>query len=585
MNKTVTRFISVLLITAFVTASLSSCARQSASEHEPITIVTAGRDYTEFETELKKVYPEVNLKFISYKGKNPVHYLNKLLEAGQAPDIFTSGLLPDPQSQKEHLIDLSGYEFTAEYSASRLSECSVEGAIYMIPYDYSVLGITYNKTLFEKHSWSVPTSFEELKELVPKIKEANVELCATSLEAASSGFQYLFSLGDTGFLRTLDGLEWVEKFLCGDAVADSIWDETISYMQEWIDLGIINGKWYGRTASQVQSQFIKGNTAFYISNKPFRLTQYEDGTGDRYGIMPWLSVDGSNNRYITNAGGYIGINSELEKIENKQKLEDAIKVLTYASTDEGQRHLPIYSSSSGYDYRNNEHTVSELERIHAVLDEGYSAPITYNGWENVIIPIGNECLKWCAGISTGEKVISVMNSAVSDSLNDRLHFHAEVTEDLTTEETAKLVGTAFAKSAGADCALISLGDYHDGKENEFGVNGHLFDSYITDDDISMINPYGWVETIKTFELSGKEIKKLAADGFDLYSDGMPFPYVLTVSGDDNLSDDRIYTAVICGYTDEIQLKGKMKDTKIKGMDSIRDYLTDLGTVGKKNICG
>ena len=118
-----------------------SCTDNSETVHEPITIMTARNDYTQFEKAFKKAYPEVNLQFVSYSGHNSTSYLHRILEAGQAPDIYTSNVLPDAELQKEHLIDLSVYDFSTKYAVSRLNECSIEGSIYMLPCNYSVLGI------------------------------------------------------------------------------------------------------------------------------------------------------------------------------------------------------------------------------------------------------------------------------------------------------------------------------------------------------------------------------------------------------------------------------------------------------------
>ena len=166
INKLATLLLA--LITAVMT--FASCMGQSEAVHEPLTIITAHKDYTQFEKAFKQAYPEVNLQFISYSGHNSTSYLHKILEAGQAPDIYTSNILPDKELQKQYLIDLSGYDFTSKYAVSRMNECSIEGSIYMLPCNYSVLGIYYNKTLFEKHEWEVPSSFNELEELIPKIK-------------------------------------------------------------------------------------------------------------------------------------------------------------------------------------------------------------------------------------------------------------------------------------------------------------------------------------------------------------------------------------------------------------------------------
>ena len=580
----------VKMLTAYFLAviiaclSFSSCMGNSEAVHEPITIITAHKDYTQFEKAFKEAYPEVNLQFVSYSGHNSTSYLHRILEAGQAPDIYTSNVLPDKELQKEYLIDLSVYDFCTNYAISRLNECSIEGSIYMLPCNFSVLGIYYNKTLFEKHGWTVPKNFHELEALVPKINEANVDISATSLEFSGNGFQYLFNLGDTVFLRTPEGLDWTEQFFGGKVTADAAWKDTIEYMQKWIDHGIINGEWYGKTTDEAISHFCEGNTAFFIHGGIFRFSQNEDGTGDQYGLMPWLSIDGSNNRYITNTVCYFGLNAELEKPKNKQKLQDALKFMAFISTEEGQKLLPGNKQQFLPLEEGNEDAAEEYGGIMEMLNAGFSAPLAYAGWEDLIVPVGGECLKWYAGKSTGEQVIAEMNRSLKNSIENQTASFAEITEDLTLEETARLVGSAFIEATGADCSLISLGAYHDGKENEYGVNGCLWKGPVTDEIISTVNPLGWVDTVKTFTLTGEKIKQLADEGFDLYGDGNPFPYVLTTAVSAELDDVRLYTVVICGYTEEIKNIGSINNTRICGMDALREYLTRLGSVAKSNIC-
>ena len=298
--------------------------------------------------------------------------------------------------------------------------------------DWNVLVFSIiNKTLFEKHGWSVPTSFIELEELIPKIKEANVDVSATGLEFTGNAFQYLFNLGDTKFLRTPEGMEWIEQFLSGNATADSAWKDTIEYMQKWIDLGIINGRWYEKTTNDAKSHFMQGNTAFYIDGGLFQFSQNDDGTGDRYGIMPWLSEDGSNNRYITNTACYFGLNANLEKPENKPKLQDALKFMEFISTEEGQRLLPGSQKQLLPLSEDGTETSEEYSEIMKMLDAGFSAPLAYAGWEDLIVPVGSECLKWYAGKSTGEEVIAVMNRALQGSIENKTNSYADVLEDLT----------------------------------------------------------------------------------------------------------------------------------------------------------
>ena len=375
----------------------------------------------------------------------------------RAPDIYTANILPDKDLQEKHLVDLSVYSFSANYAVSRLNECSVQGAIYMLPCNYSVYGIYYNKTLFEKHGWKAPASFSELEELAPKIRAANVDLCATVPEYTGYGFQYLFNLGDTVFLRTPEGFEWVDQFLSGRTSADQVWEDTLAYMQKWIDLGMINGDWFGKTTDEAKNHFMEGNTAFLVHGGNFRFSQNEDGTGDRYGILPWLSEDGFSNRYITSTTCYFGLNADLERPENKQKLQDALKFMEFVSTEEGQRLLPGGENQLLPLLDEKLHAADEYREVVQMLNAGFSAPLAYAGWEDLIVPVGTECLEWYAGQSTGEEVIAVMNRTLRNSKENRMGAYAHVAEDLTLEETAELVG---ARQRGKRCSQRG----HDGRD-------------------------------------------------------------------------------------------------------------------------
>ena len=48
---------------------------------------------------------------------------------------------------------------------------------YMLPSAYSCIGITYNKTLLEKHGWKLPKSFHDLEKLAKKAKKSRGNSC------------------------------------------------------------------------------------------------------------------------------------------------------------------------------------------------------------------------------------------------------------------------------------------------------------------------------------------------------------------------------------------------------------------------
>lgn len=143
------------------------------SDHEPLTILSPFRNISAFLDLVKEKYPEINLEVVPYSGANMTAYLQARLRSGDMTDIFcTTAYLPGLEDLSNKLLDLSGYSFSSNYAEARLADVSVDGAVYFLPTYYTCIGITYNKTLLEKNGWKLPTTFKELKELAPKVKEA-----------------------------------------------------------------------------------------------------------------------------------------------------------------------------------------------------------------------------------------------------------------------------------------------------------------------------------------------------------------------------------------------------------------------------
>ena len=238
---------SVCLILACVAATgLIGCGKtdEASKKHEAITFMAPYMDVDSFIEEVHKTYPEIELEVVPYSGANTTVYLNTILEENDLPDICTLSLYdPELQDLSDRMLDLSGYAFTDNYVESRLKEVSDDGAIYMLPSAYNCFGITYNKTLLEKHGWTLPQSFQELEQLAKEAEDAGVQLCLPQIQYPGYGFQYLCNIADTGFLSSLDGRQWRKDYLSGKAnVSDTKgMMDSMEYIQKWKDLGMLDG--------------------------------------------------------------------------------------------------------------------------------------------------------------------------------------------------------------------------------------------------------------------------------------------------------------------------------------------------------
>lgn len=589
-----TRLLCGLLALMCAGTLLFGCGKkaETADEaHSALTICNPFRDVNAFIEVVHKYYPEINIEVIPYAGSNGTAYMQGQLRSGEMPDIYmTSVYVPGQFDSADKLIDLSGYDFTDNYVQARLRESATEdGAVYMLPNFFNAIGITYNKKILQENGWELPTSLKEMEELAPKVREAGYTFCLNQLQYPGYGFQYLCNILDTGFLNTMDGRKWQDAFLNGEATFAGTPEmvENLQMLQRWRDLGILNNERQFEDDASVAAEMAKGNTLFMLgSNNDF--TNYNADPND-FGLMPYLSENGEQNIFMLSVGRYVGLNKKLEEPGNEQKLEDALHVMEILSTSEGMdamnSPMPTTSLSPLKDAPVVEGTYYS-EEVLEQINAGYTAPFIYAGWENMIVEDGNAAISFICGEIDLEQLTAALDENQKLQTDNSGQIFTTVTETISTEDCARLVGTVFAKAANADLALISMDkwfpeNHHDG--NKDGVSGQLFALPVTDLEITSILPSGWRGNIETYRLTGERIQELLDTGFDYGDHGFYFPYQMVTKDGFALEKDATYTVVICGASDALREEGNVQDTGILGLTAMEDYLSQFDTFSAKNI--
>ena len=577
---------SVCLILAFVAATgLIGCGKtdETSKKHEAITFMAPYMDVDSFIEEVHKTYPEIELEVVPYSGANTTVYLNTILEENDLPDICTLSLYdPELQDLSDSMLDLSGYAFTDNYVESRLKEVSDDGAIYMLPSAYNCFGITYNKTLLEKHGWTLPQSFQELEQLAKEAEEAGVQLCLPQIQYPGYGFQYLCNIADTGFLSSLDGRQWRKDYLSGKAnVSDTEgMMDSMEYIQKWKDLGMLDGSNSDPIDDAVtKDDFIKGNTLFMLGSQN-GITD-SDATTDEFGLMPYLSEDGSQNVYILSVGRYYGLNKKLE--DDSQKLEDALKVMEVLSTVEGTSSLYPETSlkASLLPFKDAKADDTYYGDIADAINAGNTAPLIYSGWENTLVTTGTKMLEYMQDKATIEDVVKQLEDDQESVVNNKPEVITTTAEVISQENCAKLVGRCFAEATGSDLALVSLGTWISGNglnQNNDCVSMKMYAGDITVDDLSAMIPTGWTRTIQTVSLTGKQIKDLHKEGYDAVGTGNNYPYVLVSPTE--LEDDKSYQVAISGISEKLASETEVTDSGIVGLDAAKEFFGQFKTLSE-----
>ncbi len=562
--------------------------REESGGHEPITMVSTFRGMSQFADLVNEKYPEINLEIIPYSGANMTSYLCDELTTGNMPDIYvTTVYSPGQEDISDRLMDLSGYDFTNNYAEARLRDVADNGAIYLLPVYYNCVGITYNKTLLEEHGWTLPTTFAELEELAPKVKAAGCDLAVNQGVLPGYGFQYFCNILDTVYLNTLEGRKWQNDFLNGTATVKDTpaMMEALSTLEKWKEIGMLDSNIGQAGDADVKAKMAEGNTLFLLGSTN-NITKEE--SEDEFGLMPYLSEDGTQNSYILNVSRYVGLNKQLEEEGNEQKLEDAVHVMEVMSTLEGMQALTTGTENTVL-LPLQDYTIPEsnyYKQIEDELNAGMTAPFIYAGWDNAIVPVGEAMLEYIRGELTLDDLAGAVDDSQHLLFDDDSITFTTATEKLDTDDCARLVGICFGKASGADLALVSENQWYKtdsgyGGLNADGVSGEMFPMPIKDQEIVAILPTGWRGNIETVTLSGRRIRELAETGYE--REGLTFPYQMVTPEGMKLEDDATYTVAVCGVTDEVAAEGNLTDTGILGLDAMKEYLSQFETLSKDNL--
>ena len=579
MMKKISRrsFLQVVGLLA-ATAALTACGGKTETvkkddTHEVITFMAPYMEEEAFIEQVHSVYPEVNIEIVPYSGDNTTTCLQNMFEANDLPDICTLTVY-DPMTDhvSDKLLDLSGYDFTDNYVESRLQEVSDNGAIYLLPSSYNCYGITYNKTLLREHGWELPNSFAELEALAAEAKEAGVDLCLPQIQYPGYGFQYLCNIADADFLGTLDGKLWQKDYLSGEANVSNTpgMMQAMAYVQKWKDIGMLNDSGDALDDNVTRQRMTEGNTLFLIGGTNGIVES--DDNADKFGLMPYLSEDGTQNVFVLKVNRFYGLNKKLE--QNPQKLEDALKVMRVLSTVEGSSALiPAKTlKCSLLPFKDAKADDTYYADVADVLNAGNTAPFIYSGWENTIVTTGTKMLDFIKGDATMEDVIRQMDEDQNSVVNNTPDTITTVTEELSQEDCAMLVGRCFAQATGSDLALVSLSTWIPGNptdQNHHGVAAKLYAKGITDYDLSVILPTGWNRTIQTVTLTGQQINDLLATGYDAYGNGKGYPYVMASPVQPEA--DKTYQVAICGVSDQLAAEADVVDSGVVGMDAAKAF--------------
>jgi N-acetylglucosamine transport system substrate-binding protein len=253
----------------------------------------------------KKKWPESEVK---YTGTEQIATTIKpRLNAGNAPDMINNsgadmmdfGAIVKA-GQAADLTDLFAAP-SFDIPGKTVAETLVPGAIeqgtydveggrkpFAVNYSFTVFGLYYNKKLFDKNSWTVPTTWADFTALLDKIKAAGIVPFAY---AGANASYYMVRAIMTSAAKI--GTEQVLKDL--DNLKPGAWQAPAikQAAEAWGQIGAryMNKSFLGLRHTEVQLQQNQDKVAFYPCGSWLENEQAASITPNfEYAVMPYPSV-------------------------------------------------------------------------------------------------------------------------------------------------------------------------------------------------------------------------------------------------------------------------------------------------------
>jgi raffinose/stachyose/melibiose transport system substrate-binding protein len=288
--------------------------------------------------------PELNEKFmkenpgiiVTYEGmpgNQFKDFIKTRFVAGDASDVIMlhPGLTETiPYGEAGYLLDLSSEPWIERFSPSSLNMVRSGSAVYGIPNDMAVLGVYYNKKIFDQLQLSFPTNWDEFVKACEVIKQAGITPIAIGNNDGWMTLAALFTMAPSTVYK--ENPDFDEQLNKGQATFAEYWKEMV---ERWFSLeekGYLTPNSTGVNLSQAQAAFASEQAAMYIDGNWSLPAILEANPDIEISMAPMPANDPGQPAVASAAVGTVWtINSKSEQIDA------AKKYLEFWSQEENQK--------------------------------------------------------------------------------------------------------------------------------------------------------------------------------------------------------------------------------------------------------
>lgn len=257
-------------------ASNGSGANSPKPENEPITITMLGpgnasTDKKDFNTEIfpelvKEKFPHVTIQSETLPNEQYITTLKARMATGGGPDIFFYW----PKMQALDVVkpgyakEITGLSVLDKFNSGVVDAFAVDGKQYAIPSGVNILGVYYNKSLFEQAGITeIPGDWEAFLAACQKLQDAGIQ---PLVSGDKDGFVAQFGLYQlAASIVYPQENDFDAKLLAGEqSFADPKWQEVLTKYKTLYDRGFVQKNSLGAGNTQAQQLFTDGKAAMTI---------------------------------------------------------------------------------------------------------------------------------------------------------------------------------------------------------------------------------------------------------------------------------------------------------------------------------
>lgn len=322
------------------TASASTQAESAASEADSGSGEVVEINYLTWRNR-PDIYPESLIE--AFEAENPnikVNYqvvknTDEFLQAQQVrllsgTDIDVTSVRPESMAdyvEAGYLLDLTGADYLDNYMESTLGNATIDGKVYGVPGAINLIGVYYNKDMFEEYGIKVPTNWDEFIAAMEAFKAQGIYSLASGYK---DGWPTEFDVYNFFHDLMIRDPDIFKKVNSGEVkYTDEIFLDTFRKIDEFYKAGYILPDCLSLTGADIDPLFIGQQIPMVINGEWGAATYDAVDLEFELGLLP-LYVESTQDLYAATTVG----NYECGVASTKHP-EEVKKFLEFMSTQQG----------------------------------------------------------------------------------------------------------------------------------------------------------------------------------------------------------------------------------------------------------